>query len=189
MSSNLPTPPAAHIDRRETQLHGHTLVDDYAWLREKSSPEVIAYLTAENDYTAAATAPLKPLEERLYSEMLSHIKETDVSVPYRSGAFFYYARTAEGRQYPTYCRRPVPAPATPDTPDDPSQPEQIILDVNQLGEGKPYMALGGLAISPDGKLLAYTTDDTGFRQYTLHIRDISGSGHLRGVPENSVLPE
>jgi len=189
MSSNLPAPPVARIDRRETQLHGQTLIDDYAWLREKSSSEVIAYLNAENAYTNAATAALKPLEERLYTEMLSHIKETDVSVPYRSGAFFYYARTTEGHQYQTYCRRPVPAPATPDIAYDPSLPEQIILDVNQLGEGQPYMALGSLAVSPDDKLLAYTTDNTGFRQYMLHIRDLSGSGHLRGISANSVLPE
>jgi oligopeptidase B len=166
-------PPVARKLPRITEFHGHTLVDDYAWLREKSSPEVLDYLTAENDYTTAITAPLKPLEQRLYVEMLSHIKETDVSVAYRNGAWFYYSRTTEGSQYPVHCRRPVPAPATPDTPYDPTLPEQVILDVNQLAVGQPYMALGALAVTPDGNLLAYTTDNTGFRQYTLRLRDLS----------------
>ncbi len=144
---------------------------------KRAAPEVIDYLNAENAYTTAVTAPLKPLEEKLYNEMLSHIKETDVSVAYRSGGFFYYMRTTEGCQYPTHCRRAATSLA-PDTPYDESQPEQIILDVNKLAEGQPYMSLGAMAISPDGKLLAYTTDNTGFRQYTLHIRDLTSGKHL-----------
>jgi oligopeptidase B len=101
--------------------------------------------------------------------MLSHIQETDESVHYRLGDWFYYTRTVEGSQYPIHCRR---AAANPDLNSafDPTQPEQVILDVNQLAEGKPFMDVGALAISPDGNLLAYTTDSTGFRQYTLHIR-------------------
>jgi oligopeptidase B len=165
-------------------MHGHTLLDDYAWLREKTAPEVIDYLNAENAYTNAVTAPLKPLEEKLYNEMLSHIKETDVSVAYRSGSFFYYMRTTEGCQYPTHCRRAV-ANTVPDTPYDESQSEQIILDVNKLAEGQPYMSLGAMAVSPNGKLLAYTTDNTGFRQYTLHIRDLTSGEHLVDLPSGA----
>ncbi len=154
-----------------TTLHGVTLQDDYRWMRDKSSPELIAHLEAENAYTAAFMAPATDLQAKLYAEMLSHIKETDESVPYRLGDWFYTTRTVEGSQYPIHCRR---AAANPDlnSPFDPTQPEQVILDVNALAEGKPFMSIGAMAISPDGNLLAYSTDSTGYRQYTLHIRDL-----------------
>jgi len=152
-------------------LHGITLQDDYRWLREKESPEVIAYLNAENAWTAAAMAPTEALQQKLYAEMLSHIKETDESVPYRMGDWFYSTRTVEGSQYAIHCRRAA-ASSELNSPFDPAQPEQVILDVNLLAEGKPFMSVGSMAVSPDGNLLAYTTDPTGFRQYTLHIRDL-----------------
>jgi oligopeptidase B len=170
--SNPPAqPPEARRDPTPTTLHGVTLADDYRWMRDKTSPEVLEYLTAENAYTAAVMAHTAPLQATLYAEMLSHIKETDESVPYRLGDWFYSTRTVEGSQYPIHCRRAASSPAL-DSAFDPAQPEQVILDVNQLAEGKPYMALGGLAVSPDSNLLAYSTDSTGFRQYTLHLRDL-----------------
>jgi oligopeptidase B len=143
-------------------------------MRDKDSPEVIAYLEAENAYTAAVMAPTAELQSTLYAEMLSHIKETDESVPYRLGDFFYTTRTVEGSQYPIHCRRPAAdpdlnSPLELNTP-APSQPEQIILDVNALAQGHPFMSVGALSVSPDGNLLAYSTDPTGYRQYTLHIR-------------------
>jgi oligopeptidase B len=140
-------------------------------MRDKDSPEVLAYLNAENAYTASVMAPTADLQATLYAEMLSHIKETDESVPYRLGGWFYYTRTVEGSQYSIHCRRRA---ADPDLNShiDTTQPEQIILDVNALAEGKPFMSVGGMAVSPDGNLLAYTTDPTGFRQYTLHIRSL-----------------
>jgi oligopeptidase B len=109
--------------------------------------------------------------------MLSHIKETDESVPYRLGDWFYSTRTVEGSQYAIHCRYRASSPDRAasldiDSPLDPSQPEKVILDINKLAEDKPFMAVGGMAISPDGNLLAYSTDSTGFRQYTLHIRDL-----------------
>jgi oligopeptidase B len=140
-------------------------------MRDKDSPEVIAYLKAENAYTAAVMAPTAELQAKLYAEMLSHIKETDESVPYRLGDWFYTTRTVEGLQYPIHARHAASNP-DPNSPFDPTQPEQIILDVNLLAEGHPFMSLGAMAISPDGNLLAYSTDPTGFRQYTLHIRDL-----------------
>jgi oligopeptidase B len=164
-------PPVARRDPTPTTLHGVTLQDDYRWMRDKESPEVIAYLNAENAYTAAAMAPTADLQATLYAEMLSHIKETDESVPYRLGDFFYTARTVEGSQYSIHCRRPA-GNTDVNSPFDPTQPEQVILDVNTLAEGKPFMAVGALSISPDGNLLAYSTDPTGYRQYTLHIRDL-----------------
>jgi oligopeptidase B len=171
LPTQLTAPPIARRDPTPTTLHGITLHDDYRWMRDKDSPEVLAYLSAENAWTASTMAPTEKLQQQLYTEMLSHIKETDESVPYRMGAWFYSTRTVEGSQYSIHCRR---AAADPDlnSPFDPSQPEQIILDVNQLAEGKPFMSVGSMAVSPDGNLLAYTTDSTGFRQYTLHIRSL-----------------
>src|SRR5579862_3523299 len=98
-------PPTARKHRTETRLHGTVLVDDYAWLREKENPEVKAYLDAENAYAEADTAALTELRDQLYKEMLSHIKQTDVSVPFRDGDWWYYSRTEEGLQYGIHCRK------------------------------------------------------------------------------------
>ncbi len=162
-------PPVARIEHTETTLHNHTLMDDYAWLREKSSPEVVAYLEAENAYTDAVMKPTEALQKTLYDEMVSHIKETDESVPFRDGGYFYYSRTEQALQYPIYCRKKGSVEA----------PEEIILDVNKLAEGEAFMAIGGFSVSDDGNLLAYSTDTTGFRQYTLHVKDLR-TGELRG---------
>ncbi|WP_446743778.1 S9 family peptidase [Silvibacterium acidisoli] len=166
---NLPTPPVAAIRHTENTLHNHTLVDDYAWLREKESPEVIAYLNAENAYTEAVMQPTKELQKDLYEEMVSHIKETDVSVPYQYGDFWYYSRTEQGSQYPIHCRKRGNLDAT----------EEIILDVNELAKGESFMAVGALTLSDDGNLLAFSTDNTGFRQYTLHVKDLR-TGEILG---------
>jgi len=163
----LTAPPVARRNPTRQQFHGVALEDAYGWMRDKTSPEVISYLEAENAYTTAAMDPTTRLQTTLYDEMLSHIKETDESVPYRMRGWYYYTRTVAGLQYPLHCRK-----AAKDSVFDESAPEQILLDVNQLAEGQPFMAVGGLAISPDDWLLAYSTDNTGFRQYTLHIRDL-----------------
>ena len=160
-------PPVARRVPAPTVIHGHTLVDDYAWMRDKASPELIDYLNAENAYTDLLMEPTKDLQAELYAEMLSHIKETDESVPYPDRGWLYWTRTIEGSQYPIYCRRAATTPPGP---------EQGLMDVNKLAEGQTYMSLGGLAVSPDGNLLAYSTDNTGFRQYTLRIRDLR-TGH------------
>jgi len=165
-------PPVAARRHTETTIHGQTLTDDYAWLRERDNPEVTAYLEAENAWTAAALEPTLDLQEKLYEEMVSHIKETDVSVPFRDGQFWYYSRTEEGAQYPIFCRKPGSA----ETPDQ-NAPEQVILDVNELAKGEAFMAVGMSTVSDDGNLLAYSTDNKGFRQYTLHVKDLR-SGEL-----------
>jgi oligopeptidase B len=162
----LPTPPHARIEPRETTLHGHTLRDDYQWLREKTSPEVLAYLEAENAYTDAVMEPASALQQRLYDEMLSHIKETDVSVPTQKGDFWYYLRTEQGRQYPIYCRK-----HGSETTYEAAK-EEVLLDVNALAEGENFMAIGAFAVSDNGALLAYSTDTEGFRQYTLQVKDL-----------------
>ena len=178
-------PPIARKDPRTLPLHGHTLQDDYAWLREKENPETLAYLNAENAYTRAIMEPAHSLIDTLYAEMLSHIQQTDVSVPYREGGFDYYSRTVESRQYPIYCR--VPAAAGSATravpPVEGFADEEILLDVNQLAEGQAFMAVGATAITDDGNWLAYTTDNTGFRQYTLHVKNLKTGETIRALAE------
>jgi len=167
MTENQPLlPPTAQKHHTETALHGVVLTDDYAWLRDKQNPEVAAYLEAENAYAEAVMAPLAGLREQLYGEMLSHVKQTDVSVPYRDGEWWYYTRTEEGQQYAIHCRTHGLPNATEDTP------EQVILDGNLLAVGLPFFAIGTTDISDDGRWLAYSTDTTGFRQYTLHVKDL-----------------
>ena len=150
-----------------TEVNGDRLVDNYFWLREKSNPAVIAHLEAENAYTAAVMKPTEALQDQLYKEILSHIKQTDVNVPYRWGDYFYYSRTVEGQQYPIFCRKHGNLNA----------PEQILLDVNELAKGQKFMSVGSFVPSDDGNLLAYSTDNTGYRQYSLHIKNL-GTGEL-----------
>ena len=157
-----PEPPRAKKVPRVTVLHGERLVDDYYWLREKTNSEVIAYLEAENAYTAAVMKPTEAFQEALYKEMLGRIKQTDLSVPYRYRGYFYYTRTEEGKQYPIYCRKKGSLDA----------PEQVTLDLNELAKGQKFMGLGVYAVSDDSNLLAYSTDNTGFRQYTLQVKDL-----------------
>jgi oligopeptidase B len=164
------TPPTARQESTPTILHGQTLEDNYRWMRDKSSTEVITHLEAENAYTQSVMASTEELQAKLYAEMLSHIKETDESVPYLQRGWFYYVRTVEGSQYPIHCRR-LAAGADSKKLDE-SQPEEILLDVNLLAVGQPFMSVGAMSVSPDGWLLAYSTDNTGFRQYTLHVRDL-----------------
>jgi len=178
------TPPVARQIHTETLLHGVTLVDDYAWLRDKQDPEVTAYLEAENAYAEAVMAPLAGLREELYQEMLSHVKQTDVSVPYRDGAWWYYTRTEEGRQYAIHCRKAAKGHSERSVAESKNLlleiPEEIVLDGNHLAEGHAFFSLGATDISDDGRWLAYTTDTTGFRQYTLHIKDLTTGETLAG---------
>ena len=155
-------PPVAPKVHTENHINGGRLVDDYRWLREKSNPEVAKYLEAENAYADAIMKPTEALQQKLYAEMVSHIKETDVNVPYREGAYFYYSRWEQGKQYPIFGRKKASLDAS----------EEITLDQNELAKGQPFMALGGYEVSEDCNLLAYSTDNTGFRQYKLYVRDL-----------------
>jgi oligopeptidase B len=157
-----PRPPAGRKIRRETRVHGHTLTDDYYWLRGRTDPDVIGHLEAENAYTEAVMAHTTPLQEALYAEMLGRIQQTDLSVPARMGGYWYYSRTEEGKQYPVMCRRKGTMKA----------PEEVLLDLNALAEGHQYLALGAYTVSDDGDWLAYSLDTTGYRQYTLRVKDL-----------------
>jgi oligopeptidase B len=149
--------------------HGETLTDPYHWLRERDDPAVRAHLEAENAYAEAVLAPTRPLQEALYLEMKGRIKETDLSVPYRKGDWWYYSRTEEGQQYPIHCRRLGSAT---------EGPEEVLVDLNALAVGKSFMSLGDFSVSDDGWLLAYSTDETGYRQYTLVVKDLRTGEHL-----------
>ncbi|HXM36091.1 MAG TPA: hypothetical protein VN920_12945, partial [Pyrinomonadaceae bacterium] len=161
-SSTTPQPPMAEKKPKITKIHGDTLVDNYFWLREKSNPAVMEHLKAEDSYAVTMMKPTEPLREKLYKEMLSHIKQTDDSVPYRQGNYFYYSRTFEGKQYPMFCRKKGSLAGQ----------EEIILDQNELAKGQKFMSIGTLSPSDDGNLLAYSTDNTGYRQYTLQVKDL-----------------
>jgi oligopeptidase B len=161
-SSSLPAPPVAKKEPKITEINGQKLVDNYFWLRDKKNPDVKAYLDAENVYTDAVMKPTEPLQKKLYEEMLSRIKETDIEVPYKEADYFYYVRTEAGKQYGIRCRKKGSLNA----------PEEILIDVNELAKGQKFMSLGAYNVSDDGNLLAYSTDSTGFRQYTLAVKDL-----------------
>jgi oligopeptidase B len=167
------TPPVAKKIPKIDVLHGDIRQDDYYWLREKDDPEVLGSLRAENAYTDAAMKPTEGFQDALYKEMLARIKEDDSSVPYRRGAYFYYSRTERGKQYPIYCRKAGSLDA----------PEEVTLDLNALAEGHPFFSLGASAVSDDDHLLAYSTDITGFREYTLYVKDLRTGQLLPGTIE------
>ncbi|KAF0847973.1 S9 family peptidase [Nocardia caishijiensis] len=160
--------------------HGDTFVDEYEWLRDKEDPEVIAYLEAENAYTATRTDQLQPLRDKIFDEIKARTQETDLSVPTRLGEYWYYSRSFEGKQYGVHCRCPIDAQAggidawtPPQLEADTSiDGEQVLLDSNVLAEGLDFFSLGAFSLSHDGNLLAYSVDSTGDERYTLRIKDL-----------------
>lgn len=167
-SAPLANPPIAKKVPWKTTRFGTEVVDEYRWLHEKQKPEVIDYLKAENAYTEAMTRHLVPLKDKLFQEMKGRIKETDLSVPVRRGPYYYYSRVQAGQQYPIWCRRK----AKPDLSIDAKAREEILLDANLLAKGKKFFSLGHFVVSPDQQWLAYSTDETGFRQFQLQIKNL-----------------
>jgi oligopeptidase B len=158
-------PPVPKKDPKTLKIHGYEIVDNYGWLRdrnEKKDPAIIEYLTAENEYTESFMGRHKGLVDKLYDEMLGRIKQTDLSVPYNLGDYWYFTRTEEGKQYPTYLRS-----RSKDGKD-----AEVLLDQNEMAKGFKYFAIGYLTVSDDSNLMAYATDTTGYRQYTLQIKDL-----------------
>ena len=171
------SPPTAKRVPTERVHHGDVFVDHYEWLRDKESPDTVAYLEAENEYTQARTAHLEGLRERIFEEIRTRTQETDLSVPVRVGDYWYYSRTTEGKQYAASCRRPVshpddwdPPTVAPDTvPDD----EEVVLDANELAEGHDFFSLGASSVSTDGRLLAFSTDTRGDERFLLQVKDLT----------------
>lgn len=173
MATVLQKPVAKKISH-ELTMHGTKRIDDYAWLRERKNPDVLDYLNSENRFCEGAMAHTQSLQETLYREMVSRIKETDDSVPVKWGGYYYYNRTEKDRQYKIYCRKKGSLDAT----------EEILLDANELAKGKEYFSLGVYRISPDHRLLAYSVDTNGSEKYVLYIKDlVSGQGLSEAIPD------
>ena len=188
-------PPVAARRPVTTTHHGRTRVDEYEWLRAKDDPEVTAYLEAENAYAQERVSHLADLREAIFEEIKGRTQETDLSVPTRNRGYWYYARSFEGREYGATCRVPVrgeddwtpPQPDEDCVPDQPALPgEELVLDINELAEGHEFFALGGSAISPDGNLLAYSTDTTGDERFTVRVKDLR-TGRLEDDEITGVL--
>jgi oligopeptidase B len=170
-----PQPPTTRRIHSEHTHHGDTVVDEYAWLADKDDPETIAYLEAENAYTAAITVGQAGLREAIFAEIKGRTKETDLSVPSRKGGCWYYSRTVEGKQYSVHCRSAVrPGEVSPPSTEDgtPLPGEEILLDGNEIAGDSPFFSLGAFSVSPDGRLLAYSTDFAGDERFTLRIKNL-----------------
>ena len=148
----------------ERTIHGEAVVDEWFYLRDRTHPDTLPYLEAENACTAEVMKPFKELRDRLYTEMVARIQETDTSVPWRFGGHVYYTRTEQGKQYPIFCRDDC----------------EVLLDCNQLAEGQKYFSLAFQRVSPDGRLLAYATDTDGSEIYTLRFRNLETGETLSG---------
>jgi oligopeptidase B len=185
--ASLTQPPVAKREPTERIHHGDTFIDDFAWLAAKDSPETIAFLEAENTYTEAMTVGQEGLRQAIFGEIKSRTKETDLSVPVRNRGWWYYARTVEGKQYVVSCRRAV-------RPDDDGPPmtadggpldgEEVLLDGNELAGDSPFFAIGAFDVSPDGRLLAYSTDLDGDERFTMRFKDlVTGETTLDEIPD------
>ena len=175
MSGELPAAPVARRVETSREHHGDVFVDPYEWLRDRDDPEVHAHLDAENAYAEARTAHLEPLRQRLFAEIKGRVQETDLSVPVRSGDWWYYARTLEGAAYAIHARCPVTDPARRPVLDgeEPIAGEQVILDGNAAAQGHEFFSVGGLAVSPDHRRVAYGIDVTGDERFDVTVADIA----------------
>ncbi|MBD5784970.1 S9 family peptidase [Cellulosimicrobium terreum] len=183
-----PAAPRRPIDRTH---HGETVTDDYEWLRDKESPEVVAHLAAENAYTEAGLAHLAGPRAQIFAEIKARTQETDLSVPVRQGGYWYYARTVEGSQYPIHARAPIDASLGSDAPSawvppvlEPGVPvpgEQVLIDDNVEADGHDFFSLGSIDVSEDGRHLVYAVDVVGDERYTLRVRDLATGADLADV--------
>lgn len=159
-------PPVARKDPKVLDIHGYKITDNYGWMRDRETPkraEVVDYLNAENKYVESYMDKHKPLIDTLYNEMIGRIKETDLSVPTRIGNFWYYNKTEKGKQYPTFLRSKAKDGAG----------EEVLLDVNEMAKGHKFFSIGSFEVSDDGTMLAFSSDTTGYRQYTLQFKNLT----------------
>lgn len=183
-ASTTATPASAPVAKKvpfERTHHGHTFVDDYEWLREKESPEVIAHLEAENAWTSAQTAHLEGLQNSIFTEIKTRIKETDMSVPNRRGNYWYFSRTRAGLDYGISVRIPVSGPddwTPPEVGEEPLPGEEVIFDSNVAADGQEFFSLGSFSLSDDGSRLLYGVDTTGDERYTLRLRELATGDDL-----------
>lgn len=167
-------PPVAKKVPKVLKIHGYEITDNYGWLRDRrdeKDPAIMDYLKAENAYTEHHTAKYSGLVDMLYKEMIGRIKQTDTSVPYKNGEYWYWTKTEDGKQYPTYLR----------SVSKDGKEAEVLLDQNEMAKGHEYFAISNFEVSDDGNFLAFATDVTGYRQYTLQIKDLK-TGKM--LPEN-----
>ncbi|KRG41019.1 peptidase [Stenotrophomonas panacihumi] len=171
--------------------------DAYYWLRddERQDKAMLDYLKAENAYTDQVMAPLKPLEDRLYEEIVGRIKQDDASVPYRDRGWWYYSRYEAGKDYPIQARRRDGAGVDASSIQQANNAgdftaEQVLLDVNQMAAGKDYFSVGDAEVSRDNRLLAWAEDDVGRRQYVIRFKNLDTgevyADRVTGVSPNLV---
>lgn len=186
-----PAPTSAPVAKKvphERTHHGHTFVDDYEWMREKDSPEVIAHLEAENAWTEAQTAELEPLREAIFTEIKTRIKETDMSVPTRRGGYWYFTRTKAGLDYGIHVRVPVTDDGDwtpPEIGEDPLPGEEVVFDSNVAARDTDFFSLGTFSLTEDGRFLLYGVDTAGDERYVLRIRDLITGEDLPDRIENT----
>lgn len=187
-----PVPPIAHKVPTQRTRHGDTFSDPYEWMRDKDSPEVLAHLRAENAYTETVSADQQPLRESIFEEIRRRTVETDLSVPARRGSWWYFLRTIEGQQHPVFCRVPADEEAsslsswTPPevTPGVSLDGEETYFDTNAEAADHPFYSLGGMAVSEDGMLLAYSEDTSGDEHFTLRLRNLETGESLTEFVED-----
>ena len=172
-SEEVEQPMAKRIPKKLVK-HGHLRTDDYYWLHERENPEVLAHLEAESQYTASMMAHTEGLQEKLFHEFKTRIKQSDISVPYKKESHYYYRRTEEGRQYPIYCRKKGSLEAA----------EQVMVDVNRVAEGHGFCSVRRPEVSPREDIMAYAVDTVGRRFYILRFKNLSTGKML-----NDVLPD
>lgn len=183
----MPTPPRAKkIDHRRVH-HGDEFIDPYEWLRDKDNPEVIAHLEAENTYAEAMTQHQESLRTQIFEEIKSRTKQTDMSIPLRSGPWWYYSRITEGEQYGRTCRIAAGDSWTPPdlSPETEIPGEQVLLDANREAEGHEFFSLGGLNVSLEHTHLAYGVDVQGDERYTIRVKDLATNELLDDVIEGA----
>jgi oligopeptidase B len=158
-------PPVAKKEPKVLKIHGYEITDNYFWLRDRNdqkNPEIIKYLEDNNKFTEAAMASTADLQKKLYDEMIGRLKQTDTSLPTKIGEYWYYNKTEEGKNYPVYCRKKGSMEGA----------EEVLLDQNEMAKGFKFYAIGEFSVSEDGNMLAFSTDTTGYRQYTLQFKDL-----------------
>src|SRR4051812_27842521 len=161
----VPQPPVAAGKPYQVVSPNGSREDEYYWLRDdqRANPEMLAYVKAENDYADRMLAHIKPLESKVYQEIIGRLQQDDSTVPYLMNGYWYYRRYETGKEYPIYARRKGAKDA----------PEEILLDGNEMAKGHDFFEIGDIAISPDNKLMAWAEDTVGRRQYVIRVMEIA----------------
>ena len=168
-------PPVARVEPHSLEAHGHVRVDDYYWMRDRESDEVRAYLEAENAYVEDQLAHTEELQEELYEEMVSRVRQDDETVPYRLGDYLYYTRFEDGKQYPIHCRKRAKRRG--------AGREEVLLDLNAMSEEGGFLSVGARAVSPGQDRIAYGVDRVGRRIYTIEVKDLESGEVVDRVPD------